>query len=120
MMVCTASTLRGTSRGCKSRKISAIRRRSQYLAKIDRKIGLKPLNPSSIKAPSALRAEGNMPYASGESPKVGDYVKNKFEQPGTATAVHVTEGRELVDVTWDERAVEALSIDASEFTRLLP
>ena len=23
---------------------------------------------------------GNMPYASGESPRVGDYVKNQWEQ----------------------------------------
>jgi hypothetical protein len=62
-----------------------------------------------------------MPYASGESPKVGDYVKNKYEQPGTVTAVHVTpEGQELIDIRWDERAVDARSIDAGEFTRLLP
>jgi hypothetical protein len=62
-----------------------------------------------------------MPYASGESPKVGDYVKNMFEQPGTVTAINVTpEGQELIDIRWDERAVDARSLDAIEFTRLLP
>ncbi|MGB7731432.1 MAG: hypothetical protein WBL50_25655 [Candidatus Acidiferrum sp.] len=62
-----------------------------------------------------------MPYASGESPKMGDYVKNQYEQAGTVTAVHVTpEGRELIDIRWDERAVDARSLDAIEFTRLLP
>ena len=62
-----------------------------------------------------------MPYASGESPKMGDYVKNQYEQAGTVTAVHLTtEGRELIDIRWDERAVDARSLDAIEFTRLLP
>ena len=60
-----------------------------------------------------------MPYASGESPKVGDYVKKKFEQPGTVTAVHASpEGQELISIRWDERAVDAHSIDATEFTLL--
>jgi len=27
-----------------------------------------------------------MPYASGETPQVGDYVKNEFEQPGTVNS----------------------------------
>jgi len=29
-----------------------------------------------------------MPYASGETPMVGDYVKKKWERPGTVTRVH--------------------------------
>jgi hypothetical protein len=28
-----------------------------------------------------------MPYAGGETPVMGDYVKNKWEQPGTVTRV---------------------------------
>ncbi len=28
-----------------------------------------------------------MPYASGETPKVGDYVKNQWEQPGISNNV---------------------------------
>jgi len=60
-----------------------------------------------------------MPYASGESSKMGDYVKNKYEQPGTVTAVHVTpEGQELIDIRWDERAVDACSLVAAEFSLL--
>lgn len=31
-----------------------------------------------------------MPYASGESPQVGDYVKNKSEQSGAVGGVQVT------------------------------
>ncbi|MGB9473414.1 MAG: hypothetical protein WBQ59_28990 [Candidatus Acidiferrum sp.] len=57
-----------------------------------------------------------MPYASGESPKMGDYVKNKYEQPGTVTAVHVTpESRELIDIRWDERMNEQWTL-----ARLMP
>ena len=31
-----------------------------------------------------------MPYATGETPEVGDYIKNQWEQPGTGTRVHAT------------------------------
>jgi hypothetical protein len=33
-----------------------------------------------------------MPYATGETPEVGDYVKNQWEQLGTVTRVHATQG----------------------------
>lgn len=60
-----------------------------------------------------------MPYANGESPEVGDYVKNKWEQPGTVTAVHVVQGgNQLISIRWDERAVDLPSISAAEFTLL--
>ncbi len=60
-----------------------------------------------------------MPYANGESPEVGDYVKNKWEQPGTVTAVHAVQGgHELISIRWDERAVDLPSISAAEFTLL--
>jgi hypothetical protein len=60
-----------------------------------------------------------MPYASGESPEVGDYVKNKWEQPATVTAVHGVQGdHELISIRWDERAVDLPSISAAEFTLL--
>ncbi len=43
-----------------------------------------------------------MPYTSGETPEVGDYVKNKWEQPGTVTAVHAAmSGYEQVSIRWD-------------------
>ena len=48
-----------------------------------------------------------MPYASGESPEVGDDVKNEWEQPGTVTAVHAARGgHELVSIKWDDGGVE--------------
>jgi hypothetical protein len=44
-----------------------------------------------------------MPYASGETPVVGDYVKNKWEQPGTVTRVHeARDGHEDISVRWDD------------------
>jgi hypothetical protein len=40
-----------------------------------------------------------MPYASGETPELGDYVKNKWEQLGTVTAVNVaSRGHEPVSI----------------------
>jgi hypothetical protein len=38
-----------------------------------------------------------MPYASGKTPTVGDYVKNKWEQPGTSAESHGS-----VSVRWDD------------------
>lgn len=44
-----------------------------------------------------------MPYASGETPAVGDYVKNKWEQPGTVVDVKRTpEGDDYVSIRWDD------------------
>jgi len=60
-----------------------------------------------------------MPYASGETPEVGDYVKNKWEQPGTVTAVNVaSEGQELVSIRWDDGGVDQPLITAAEFSLL--
>jgi hypothetical protein len=33
-----------------------------------------------------------MPYADGNRPELGDYVKNKWEQPGTVINVHTLPG----------------------------
>ena len=45
-----------------------------------------------------------MPYASGETPKVGDYVKNQWEQPGTVTRVHAAQDeQERVCIMWEGR-----------------
>jgi Trk K+ transport system NAD-binding subunit len=35
-----------------------------------------------------------MPYATGETPEVGDYIKNQWEQPGTVTRVHFAQDEE--------------------------
>ena len=60
-----------------------------------------------------------MPYASGESPEVGDHVKNKWEQLRTVTAVHAAqEGHELLSIKWDDGRVDLPSISAAEFTLL--
>jgi hypothetical protein len=57
-----------------------------------------------------------MPYASGETPVIGDYVKNKWEQPGTVTRVHeARDGREDISVRWDDGGTDALA-PANEFT----
>ena len=58
-----------------------------------------------------------MPYTSGETPEVGDYVKNQWEQPGTVTAVHAAKGgHEQVSIRWDDGGVDLPSASASEFT----
>jgi hypothetical protein len=44
-----------------------------------------------------------MPYATGETPIPGDYVKNEWEQPGTVTRVSVNpSGDDFVSVRWDD------------------
>lgn len=60
-----------------------------------------------------------MPYISGETPAVGDHVNNKWEQPGTVTAVHpARDGHEQVGIRWDDGGDEVPSISAAEFTLL--
>ena len=53
-----------------------------------------------------------MPYVSGESPLVGDYVKNKWEQPGTV--VEVNEDR--IAVRWDDGGNNLPLTPAAGFT----
>ena len=47
-----------------------------------------------------------MPYATGETPEVGDYVKNQWEQPVTVTRVHfvnfVQDEEDLICIRWDD------------------
>jgi hypothetical protein len=46
-----------------------------------------------------------MPYATGETPKVGDYVKNQWEQPGTVTRVHAAQDeQERICIMWNDGA----------------
>ncbi len=60
-----------------------------------------------------------MPYTSGEIPEVGDYVKNKWEQPGTVTAVHaLMSGYEQVSIRWDDGGIDLPPTSAAEFTLL--
>lgn len=58
-----------------------------------------------------------VPYASGETPVVGDYVKNEWEQPGTVTRLHLAkDGHEQISVRWDDGGTELLLAPAKEFT----
>jgi hypothetical protein len=59
-----------------------------------------------------------MPYASGEIPKLKDYVKNKWDQPGTVIEVELTRasGSELVSVRWDDGGSDLPLTAAEEFT----
>ena len=60
-----------------------------------------------------------MPYVGGETPVVGDYVKNQWEQPGTVTRVHAAQdGQERINIRWDDGGVDLPSISAAEFTLL--
>jgi hypothetical protein len=53
-----------------------------------------------------------MPYANGETPVVGDYVKNKWGIPGTVTRVHeARDGHEDISVRWDDGATQGLYTD---------
>jgi hypothetical protein len=57
-----------------------------------------------------------VPYASGEVPVVGDYVKNQWEQPGTVTRVHyATDGEEQISVRWDDAGVFLPLAPAKDF-----
>ena len=58
-----------------------------------------------------------MPYSSGENPAVGDYVKNKWDQPGTVLDVKVTpEGNAFLAVRWDDSGSDSPLTPAAEFT----
>jgi hypothetical protein len=49
-----------------------------------------------------------MPYAGGETPKLGDYVKNEYEQLGTVIGLYSAQGeKDQISVRWDDGAVEA-------------
>ena len=58
-----------------------------------------------------------MPYMSGQTPKVGDYVKNGYEQPGIVTRIRAAhDGQEYINVRWDGGGVTIFSAPAAEFT----
>lgn len=61
-----------------------------------------------------------MPYATGETPAIGDYVRNKFEQPGTVLEIfspHVyVSDEESVSVRWDDGGCDSAMIPATDFS----
>ena len=86
-------------------------------------MGLPALNTGRNKvadvAPSLYRLaqRWTVPYASGENPVVGEYVKNQWEQPGTVTRVHAaTDGKEHISVRWDDGGEDQPLTPAKEFT----
>ena len=58
-----------------------------------------------------------MPYATGETPKVGDYVKDQWEQPGTVTRVHAAQDeQERICIMWNDGGTSFLFSSAFEYT----
>jgi hypothetical protein len=48
-----------------------------------------------------------MPYANGEIPVLGDYVKNDLEQPGTVTRLRMaSNGDDFVSIRCDDGGVD--------------
>jgi hypothetical protein len=60
--------------------------------------------------------EITMPYATGETPLLGDYVKNKYDQPGTVIDLFEVGGKELVGIRWDDGGRDLPLTPAREFT----
>jgi hypothetical protein len=64
-----------------------------------------------------LSSEVAVPYATGEIPEVGDYVKNQWGQLGTVTRVRFAQNEEeRICVRWDDGGLELLFSPASEYT----
>jgi hypothetical protein len=64
-----------------------------------------------------LLAEATMPYADGETPVLGDYVKNDLEQPGTVTRLRTaSNGDDFVSIRWDDGGLDSPLTPAKEFT----
>ena len=63
-----------------------------------------------------------MPYASGETPVVGDYVQNKWGTPGTVSRAHKAwDGHEDISVRWDDGGTDPLvNAPLRPFQSLLP
>jgi hypothetical protein len=60
-----------------------------------------------------------MPYAGGETPEIGDLVKNQWAQPGTVTGVRAgQDGLERINVRWHDGGFELPLAFAEEFTLL--
>ena len=58
-----------------------------------------------------------MPYASGETPALGDYVKNKYDQPGTVILIGEPSNNKslLVSVRWDDGGPDSPFTPSEEF-----
>ena len=60
--------------------------------------------------------KGTMPYATGEIPVPGDYVKNQFERTGTVTKVRIeSDDHDFVSIRWDVGGVDSPLTPPKEF-----
>jgi hypothetical protein len=58
-----------------------------------------------------------VPYAYGEAPVPGDYVKNELEHRGIVTRVSVaSNGDESVSIRWDDGGLDSPLTPAKNFT----
>ena len=56
-------------------------------------------------------------YANGETPVLGDYVRNDLEQPGIVTRLRMaSNGDDFVTIRWDDGGVDSPLTPAKEFT----
>jgi hypothetical protein len=62
-------------------------------------------------------SEVTVPYATGEIPVPGDYVKNQFERTGTVTKLRIeSDDHDFVRIRWDDGGPELPLTPAREFT----
>jgi hypothetical protein len=74
-------------------------------------------SPRMVAAWPTFSSEVTMPYATGETPEIGDYIKNEWEQPGTVTRVHLAQDEEeRICIRWVDGGLELLFSPASEYT----
>ena len=75
------------------------------------------LSAGSVAVALSICPEKTMPYANGETPVPGDYVKSDFEQPGTVTRLRMaSNGDDFVSIRWDDGGLDSPLTPATEFT----
>ena len=75
------------------------------------------LSAGTVAVALSICPEKTMPYANGETPVPGDYVKNDFEQPGTVTRLRMaSNGDDFVSIRWDDGGLDSPLTPATEFT----
>jgi hypothetical protein len=64
-----------------------------------------------------LSSEVIVPYATGEIPEIGDYIRNEWGQKGTVIRIHFAKDEEeRICIRWDDGGLELLFSPASEYT----
>ena len=83
------------------------------------KLGRKQAGGPFHRRDASSCTEVPVPYANGEVPIVGDYVKNEWEQPGTVLEVSLAGGNfphDQISVRWDDGGADLPLAPAMEFT----